>query len=258
MNTQIKMNCDFTVLDLFKKFNYESQSFKWITNNIPHTLVYALYKTKYEEIKAFSASPYSSNYIRLSTELYNYDVELTHFVDEELGMIDYESVYDIPPHVLCRRVVITRKEHLPNDVPTRIVWDDCWYLSDDDDFPTDDVEPEDMVSTKVLYLLADIFDDLTDVFETLGLNQYDACRQYQTLNENKVEMIKTAYFLDAVINEIDMNNVIKINYEAHYDLKYKINLGHEDEVTKRIEAKGREIQNEVSNFSSDDIEGPIF
>jgi len=57
MNTQIKMNCDFTVLDLFKKFNYESQSFKWITNNIPHTLVYALYKTKYEEIKAFSASP---------------------------------------------------------------------------------------------------------------------------------------------------------------------------------------------------------
>ena len=235
MNTQIKMNCDFTVLDLFKKFNYESQSFKWITNNIPHTLVYALYKTKYEEIKAFSASPYSSNYIRLSTELYNYDVELTHFVDEELGMIDYESVYDIPPHVLCRRVVITRKEHLPNDVPTRIVWDDCWYLSDDDDFPTDD-----------------------DVFETLGLNQYDACRQYQTLNENKVEMIKTAYFLDAVVSEIDMNNVININYEAHYDLKYKVNLGHEDEVTKRIEAKGREIQNELSNFSSNDIEGPIF
>ena len=63
MNTEIKMNCDFTVIDLFKKFNYESQSFKWITNNIPHALIYMLYKTKYEEIKAFSASPYSSNYI---------------------------------------------------------------------------------------------------------------------------------------------------------------------------------------------------
>lgn len=258
MNRVIKMNTDFTVLDLFKKFNYESQSFKWITNNIPHALIYALYKTKYEDIRAFNASAYSSNYIRLSTELYNYDVELTHFIDEEPGMIDYESIYDIPPHVLCRRVVITRKEHLPNDVPTKIVWDDCWYLSDDDDFPTDDIEPEDMVSSKVLFLLADIFDDLTNVFEHFGLNQYDACRQYPTLNENKVEMIKTAYFLNAVVNEIVMDNIIKLEYEVHYDLTYKINLGHEDEVSKRIEARQLEVQKEHDSLSMIDIEGPIF
>lgn len=258
MNRKIKMNTDFTVLDLFKKFNYESQSFKWMTNNIPHSLIYALYKTKYEEIKAFDASGYSSNYIRLSTDLYNYDVELTHFIDEELGMVDYESIYDIPPHVLCRRVVITRKEHLPNDVPTKIVWDECWYLSDDDDFPTDDVEPEDMVSSKVLFLLADIFDDLTNVFEHFGLNQYDACRQYPTLNENKIEMIKTAYFLNAVVNEIAMDNIIKLDYEVHYDLAYKINLGHEDELSKRIEARQLEVQKEHESLSMIDIEGPIF
>lgn len=258
MNRKIKMNTDFTVLDLFKKFNYESQSFKWLTNNIPHSLIYTLYKTKYEEIKAFDASAYSSNYIRLSTDLYNYDVELTHFIDEELGMIDYESIYDIPPHVLARRVVITRKEHLPNDVPTKIVWDDCWYLSDDDDFPTDDVEPEDTVSSKVLFLLADIFDDLTNVFDQFGLNQYDACRQYQTLNENKIAMIKTAYFLDAVVNEIAMDNIIKLDYEVHYDLTYKINLGHEDEVSKRIEARQLEVQKEHDSLYMIDIEGPIF
>lgn len=253
MNKNIEMNEAFTLIELIRRYQLETKNFMRYSKNIVNGIVYALYKTHLNNNhETFTISPDYPDSLRLSSKLYNYDVETDYIQDDDLDDITYESIFDFPRELLQRKIVITRKEPLIN-ISSTIVWYGTWF-DGDIDFSSESIEPEDMLSTKYAYLLADIFDDL-------DISEHEACVQYRSFNENKVEMIHSAYFLDMIAHTISTNEYIHVSYVADYMDLYKSALGHIDfETQKEIDrenvAESKKPNEET--FTTEPIEGPLF
>lgn len=129
------------------------------------------------------------------------------------------------------------------------------------DFSSESIELEDMLPTKYVYLLADIFDDLINLYDDLDISEHEACVQYRSFNENKVEMIHSAYFLDMIAHTISTDAPIHVSYVADYMDLYKSALGHIDfetqkEIDRESAAESKKPTEET--FSAEPIEGPLF
>lgn len=230
------------------------------SKNIVNGIIYALYKIRLNNTPdSYTILSDNLDSLRLSTKLYNYDVETDYIKDDDLDDITYESIFDFPRELLQRKIVITRKEPLTN-MPSTIVWYDTWF-DGDIDFSSESIEPEDMLSTKYVYLLADIFDDLINLYDDLDISEHEACIQYRSFNENKVEMIHSAYFLDMIAHTISTDEHIHVSYVADYMDLYKSALGHIDyETQKEIDRENAAESKKPAEktFTTEPIEGPLF
>ncbi len=260
MNKNIEMNEAFTLIELIRRYQLETKNFMRYSKNIVNGIIYALYKIRLNNTPdSYTILSDNLDSLRLSTKLYNYDVETDYIKDDDLDDITYESIFDFPRELLQRKIVITRKEPLTNMAST-IVWYDTWF-DGDIDFSSESIEPEDMLSTKYVYLLADIFDDLINLYDDLDISEHEACVQYQSFNENKVEMIHSAYFLDMIAHTISMDEHIHVSYIANYMDLYKSALGHIDyETQKEIDRENAAESKKPAEktFTTEPIEGPLF
>ena len=260
MNKNIEMNEAFTLIELIRRYQLETKNFMRYSKNIVNGIIYALYKIRLNNTTdSYTILSDNLDSLRLSTKLYNYDVETDYIQDDDLDDITYESIFDFPRELLQRKIVITRKEPLLN-ISSTIVWYGTWF-DGDLDFSSESIEPEDMLSTKYAYLLADIFDDLINLYDDLDISEHEACVQYRSFNENKVEMIHSAYFLDMIAHTISTNEYIHVSYVADYMDLYKSALGHIDfETQKEIDrenvAESKKPNEET--FTTEPIEGPLF
>lgn len=260
MNKNIEMNKAFTLIELIRRYQLETKNFMRYSKNIVNGIIYALYKIRLDNTPdSYTILSNNLDSLRLSTKLYNYDVETDYIKDDDLDDITYESIFDFPRELLQRKIVITRKEPLTN-MPSTIVWYDTWF-DGDIDFSSESIEPEDMLSTKYVYLLADIFDDLINLYDDLDISEHEACVQYQSFNENKVEMIHSAYFLDMIAHTISTDDHIHVSYVADYMDLYKSALGHIDyETQKEIDRENAAESKKPAEktFTTEPIEGPLF
>lgn len=260
MNKNIEMNEAFTLIELIRRYQLETKNFMRYSKNIINGIIYALYKIRLNNTPdSYTILSDNLDSLRLSSKLYNYDVETDYIKDDDLDDITYESIFDFHRELLQRKIVITRKEPLTN-MPSTIVWYGTWF-DGDIDFSSESIEPEDMLSTKYVYLLADIFDDLINLYDDLDISEHEACVQYQSFNENKVEMIHSAYFLDMIAHTISTDDYIYVSYVADYMDLYKSALGHIDyetqkELDRENAAKSKKPDEET--FTTEPIEGPLF
>ena len=260
MNKNIEMNEAFTLIELIRRYQLETKNFMRYSKNIVNGIIYALYKIRLNNTTdSYTILSDNLDSLRLSTKLYNYDVETDYIQDDDLDDITYESIFDFPREFLQRKIVITRKEPLIN-IPSTIVWYGTWF-DGDIDFSSERIETEDMLSTKYIYLLADIFDDLITLYDELDISEHEACVQYRSFNENKVEMIHSAYFLDMVAHTISTDDHIHVFYVADYMDLYKSALGHIDfetqkEIDRENAAESKKPAEET--FTHINIEGPLF
>ena len=260
MNKNIEMNEAFTLIELIRRYQLETKDFMRYSKNIVNGIVYALYKTRLNNNHdPFTISPDYPDSLRLSTKLYNYDVETDFIQDDDLDDITYESIFDFPRELLQRKIVITRKEPLIN-IPSTIVWYGTWF-DGDIDFSSESINSEDMLSTKFVYLLADIFDDLINLYDDVDISEHEACVQYQSFNENKIEMIHSAYFLDMIAHTISTDEHIHVSYVANYMDLYKSALGHIDFETQKETDRENAAESKKpaeKTFTTEPIEGPLF
>ena len=260
MNKNIEMNKAFTLIELIRRYQLETKNFMRYSKNIVNGIIYALYKIRLNNTTdSYTILSDNLDSLRLSTKLYNYDVETDYIKDDDLDDITYESIFDFPRELLQRKIVITRKEPLTN-MPSTIVWYGTWF-DGDIDFSSEIIEPEDMLSSKYIYLLADIFDDLINLYDDLDISEHEACVQYRSFNENKVEMIHSAYFLDMIAHTISTDDHIHVSYVADYMDLYKSALGHIDfetqkEIDRENAAESKKPAEET--FTHINIEGPLF
>ena len=260
MNKNIEMNKAFTLIELIRRYQLETKNFMRYSKNIVNGIIYALYKIRLDNTPdSYTILSDNLDSLRLSTKLYNYDVETDYIKYDDLDDITYESIFDFPRELLQRKIVITRKEPLTN-MPSTIVWYGTWF-DEDIDFSSENIEPEDMLSTKYVYLLADIFDDLINLYDDLDISEHEACVQYQSFNENKVEMIHSAYFLNMIAHTISTDDHIHVSYVADYMDLYKSALGHIDfETQKEIDRENAAESKKPAEktFTTEPIEGPLF
>ena len=260
MNKNIEMNEAFTLIELIRRYQLETKNFMRYSKNIVNGIIYALYKTHLNNTPdSYTILSDNLDSLRLSTKLYNYDVETDYIKDDDLDDITYESIFDFPRELLQRKIVITRKEPLTN-MPSTIVWYGTWF-DGDIDFSSEIIEPEDMLSSKYIYLLADIFDDLINLYDDLDISEHEACVQYRSFNENKVEMIHSAYFLDMIAHTVSTDDHIHVSYVADYMDLYKSALGHVDfETQKEIDRENAAESKKPAEktFTTEPIEGPLF
>ena len=260
MNKNIEMNEAFTLIELIRRYQLETKNFMRYSKNIVNGIIYALYKTHLNNTPdSYTILSDNLDSLRLSTKLYNYDVETDYIKDDDLDDITYESIFDFPRELLQRKIVITRKEPLTN-MPSTIVWYGTWF-DGDIDFSSEIIEPEDMLSSKYIYLLADIFDDLINLYDDLDISEHEACVQYRSFNENKVEMIHSAYFLNMIAHTISTDDHIHVSYVADYMDLYKSALGHVDfETQKEIDRENAAESKKPAEktFTTEPIEGPLF
>lgn len=260
MNKNIEMNKAFTLIELIRRYQLETKNFMRYSKNIVNGIIYALYKTHLNNTPdSYTILSDNLDSLRLSTKLYNYDVETDYIKDDDLDDITYESIFDFPRELLQRKIVITRKEPLTN-MPSTIVWYGTWF-DGDIDFSSEIIEPEDMLSSKYIYLLADIFDDLINLYDDLDISEHEACVQYRSFNENKVEMIHSAYFLNMIAHTISTDDHIHVSYVADYMDLYKSALGHVDfETQKEIDRENAAESKKPAEktFTTEPIEGPLF
>ena len=260
MNKNIEMNEAFTLIELIRRYQLETKNFMRYSKNIVNGIIYALYKIRLNNTTdSYTILSDNLDSLRLSSKLYNYDVETDYIQDNDLDDITYESIFDFPREFLQRKIVITRKEPLIN-IPSTIVWYGTWF-DGDIGFSSERIETEDMLSTKYIYLLADIFDDLITLYDELDISEHEACVQYRSFNENKVEMIHSAYFLDMVAHTISTDDHIHVFYVADYMDLYKSALGHIDfetqkEIDRENAAESKKPAEET--FTHINIEGPLF
>lgn len=256
MKVLTEMNQDFSLIELIKRYKDEENNFIRCSENIINALVFALYETRFnDDYDTFKVSSREFEAVQLSTELYEYHLSTDYLFDKDLDDIQFESIYDVPSRLLHRYVTIIRKEPLPNDTPTQIEWYGAWTRGNNEifDIPLD---LDDMVSMKYVYLLADIFEDLSRVYEELQISQHRVCKQYETFHENKRSMIESAYFLDVVSNTVSSDQDIHVNYSIDYLKAYEKALGHTDMDTYRETIADLKSNPEKMCPITDD--GPIF
>lgn len=256
MKVLTEMNQDFSLIELIKRYKDEENNFIRCSENIINALVFALYETRFnDDYDTFKVSSKEFDAVQLSTELYDYHLSTDYLFDKDLDDIHFESIYDVPSRLLHRYITIIRKEPLPNDTPTQIEWYGAWTRGNNEIFDVP-LDLDDMVSMKYVYLLADIFEDLSRVYEELQISQHRVCKQYETFHENKRSMIESAYFLDIVANTISSDADIHVNYSIDYMKAYEDALGHTDMDTYR-ETMAELKSNPEKMFPIKD-DGPIF
>ncbi len=256
MKILTEMNQNFSLIELIKRYKDEENNFIRCSENIINALVFALYETRFnDDYDTFTVSRKEAEGFQLSTDLYDYHLSTSYKFDKDLDDIQYESIYDMPNRLLYRYVTITRKEPLPNNTPTQIEWYGAWTRGNNEmfDIPMD---LDDMVSEKYVYLLADVFEDLSRVYEDLQISQHRTCKQYSSFYENKRSMIESAYFLDTVANTVSSDADITVKYSIDYLKEYENALGHTDMDAYRETIADLKTNPEKMCHITDD--GPIF
>lgn len=256
MKVLTEVNQHFSLIELIKRYKDEENNFIRCSENIINALVFALYETRFnDDYDTFTVSNKDPESFQLSTDLYDYHLSSSYMLDTNLDDVQYESIYNMPSRLLYRYIIIVRKEPLPNDTPTQIEWYGAWTRGNNEifDIPLD---LDDMVYLKYAYLLAEVFEDLTHVYEKLQISQHRVCKQYETFYENKRSMMDSAYFLDNVANTVSLDTDIAVNYSIDYMAAYEKALGHTDMDTYRERIADLKSNPEKMVPNKDD--GPIF